>query len=992
MSKFSDSNYDILETYFDILKEPRTGTDNSYISGQNRTIVADGSLDTILYQKTEGGDFVAHKFLIQDIDGNNFKFQYRSKLSTHTDGGDIPADLAMGEEMYFRKDSFFHDWLRNNADLYEDYINPNKTFIYFGKLYPVTGEITNFNIIFDGLKDYAIDALPEHNRTDKLVALFDIFFDHAYHDIYNLTKTMWSFFDAKEVNLDHIDYLATRMNIDTDKDKLTELVLREWVDQLPYWLKRKGTYTAYKIIYKLLLANTRNKLNMYERWAEWCLKAVRRTDGFISVNAYGQGNKAHDFEDHHIMEYYNQAPTGGAGPFYYDQYDYTDYPTYADVAPTATCVSLARNCRTHIDFGDWAGADAQTVLTQGRYQLQVDGFDPSLGTDLYYTGSNSTSGNENFRHCLTVNMPSAALPSGGAFVWAVANDFETDIDSFTGDWLGVTYELNNGTRRFRAWEDYDLPSAGGASSNLHAVDSSASYNADQYYYLGVEKIKSPSVSALEVSVYPDSRRLQSNKIETLKLTLGKNSLYPYVYALNYQQAAVSASWTVDIEDLYLRAQVQNAVATSGYKVLTPHYKVEIDLSTEPMGEDFIISEDLMDELIRYWAYIKPISKFVHYHQLLSPIGKIDEIAESVSLYNRALTAICDTRFVGADILSPAASALPSAAGDLYEKTYVHNEPIGKTTWLVQHDLDSKDVIIQSWNRDNKVFYPQYQLQYDNDLSKLFWTTAVRGTAFAAGIKSWNTVWNNTLSGAASAWNIVHNMGSSGASGVIWELFDKNYETTFIPDSATKIDFNTFKFTFTEPASGIALLRDSDYHHIQSSANTLWQIQHNLDARGIILQAYDNNGNFIYPSDIINRNYNLAQVRFAEATAGTAEIITFQREFTEADVFTSLWGDGTLTNIGSWKIGDGANDYYDPIIATDLESVIASGGIERVTETELTPSGYFLVNFSVPSHTEYTLNEIGLFDPTDNMIFYTRCSDLHKPAGVQLDILYRIAKI
>ena len=42
MSKFSDASYDILKTYFDVIKTPRTGTDNSYILGQNHTIVADG--------------------------------------------------------------------------------------------------------------------------------------------------------------------------------------------------------------------------------------------------------------------------------------------------------------------------------------------------------------------------------------------------------------------------------------------------------------------------------------------------------------------------------------------------------------------------------------------------------------------------------------------------------------------------------------------------------------------------------------------------------------------------------------------------------------------------------------------------------------------------------------------------------------------------------------------------------------------------------------
>ena len=42
--------------------------------------------------------------------------------------------IEVGKEMYFRKDEFFRDWLNNNSE-YDNFVNKNKTFIYFGKLY-----------------------------------------------------------------------------------------------------------------------------------------------------------------------------------------------------------------------------------------------------------------------------------------------------------------------------------------------------------------------------------------------------------------------------------------------------------------------------------------------------------------------------------------------------------------------------------------------------------------------------------------------------------------------------------------------------------------------------------------------------------------------------------------------------------------------------------------------------------------------------------------
>ena len=105
--------------------------------------------------------------------------------------------------MYFRKDSLFHDWLKVHATQYEQSINTNKTFIYFGKLYTVSGEevFSNYNIIFDGMKNFVTEALPENNRTEKVVELLKVFFDEVYHDIYNMTKNLWSCLDAREVDI-----------------------------------------------------------------------------------------------------------------------------------------------------------------------------------------------------------------------------------------------------------------------------------------------------------------------------------------------------------------------------------------------------------------------------------------------------------------------------------------------------------------------------------------------------------------------------------------------------------------------------------------------------------------------------------------------------------------------------------------------------------------------------------------------------------------------
>jgi len=967
MGKFSDSNYYILSNYFSEVNAPRNGITNSYILGPRKTVVAAGSLDVELYQKVDN-DFISHKFLIQEVDGNNFKFQYAGKLSTHTGA----ADLTLGEEMYFRKDSLFHDWLRNNAAEYEKAINTNKTFIYFGKLYSVTGETTNYNIIFDGMKDYVVNALPEHNRTDRMIEFLKICFDETYHDVYNMTKTLWSFFDAFEVDIDHLSYLARRANVEVDVEKIdTELLLREFVDQLIYWLKRKGTYTSYYVIYKLLFQNTRNKLNFYEKWCEWCLRELRSGQEYILDS---------DFENHHYLEHYDQNPSGGSGVEYYSQYNYERYPEYTDVAPVGSCVERSKSCGTVADFTDFTGADdGGNITTQIPLLLQIDEFDPRSGNDLYMYKTPASSAGAT-RHCLTVSMDASAQASGGVFIWAASNyedktlnEHETDTENY----IAVSYDAigtpsgSPTSRRFKVWE-HD-------SGTLYARETSGTYAANTDYYITISKIS----DELALEVFNDPRRYPSHRIERVRLNLHEDVEYNSLYALNYRTSPYFASWSGDIQSLYERYDVVDTIGPTGYKVLSPHYKIEVDLSSEPFGEDFIIDESHIDELLRYWAYLKPISKFVHYHLLLSPLGKIDELGEAFSLYPKTYTAVCDTRFVGGESLATsAASAATGPAGDFFVNTATLVQPVSILSWIFEHELNSKEVIIQVFDKDDIQIYPAAIWHETFDRSRIQWTPARRGRAFAASMKEYNTT--HLQSTELSAWNITHNMGTSGVSGVCCQVFRGDLTSDIIPDTITAISPDVLKITFSEPVSGYAFIRDDDYYHEQNVASTNWIIQHNLNIRGAICNFRDHTGTWIYPAEVFIDDYNTIRATFNEAVSGSASLIIFRREFDEGDV-------SDVMAQGYWKIGNGGTDEFDPTIHNDLSSTLASGSLDRWIEASPGVSGTFVGIFHVPTGEEYTINEMGLFDVYNTMQYYTRLSTLHKPTNVQLDVWYRIRK-
>jgi hypothetical protein len=969
MPKFSDSNYNTLETYFNILGFTSSGDDNSYVVGQNGVIIAKGGVYTPLYQLKDDGDMVAYKFIINSIDGNHFIFNYLGILSTHSNA----TELEVGKEMYFRKDAFFRDWLYNNRSDYGNYVNYNKEYIYFGKIYEKSNETNVYYIEFEGLKDWVIEALPQHNRTDNLVDFIDVAFDHVYHESYNMMKQMWSFFDPKEVKLEHLWYLADKFGIEIDTE-LDEDILRSWVDQLNYFIKRKGTYTAYYIIFKLLFSNTNNKLNIYERWLEWCHKRV-----------WGDLTPVEYFNEHHILEYYGIHPSGGAGPYWYQNYNPATYPTHADHPPWQDgydCLDPVWQCGDTVNFQEFVGIDSHNVIKlQEDDLISVENFSPSGDNVYLFTETRAEALSAGgFRHCVEFYVPTtgettsaATSPSGSIAVWGINNDLDEALKNDTdGIWLltdvfpgGLGMSLYDASTQTRV----ELASPGTLSYDLP-------------YYALLEGDQDRVVARL----FSHGRRTTSSTVASGSITwdnLKRNS----IYALNYLPSDNDddSIINIDIGAMKLSSELTDSIGPTGNWFLSPHYKVEVDLSTEPMESNAIISQYYANELIRYWEYTKPVSKYVNYHFLLSPIALIDNFSESYSLYDASLPAYCDTRFTGSYFLSAASSGAAGIGEDWGDVTYVHRQATSSTEWRVQHNLGQEDLIVQVYDENDEVVYMDNVVIEDNNIMVLTFDSAARGSAFIAGTKDWNVTWTQSTSSAI--WNINHNMGSLGASGFGFDIFNLNRTDYLIPDTVKVEDSNNMTVTWSTtgaPASatGHIPIRDEDYIHYQTTPSTVWTINHNLQAAGFNVEVWSND-EYIYPESIVLTSLNTTTLTFAEPVDGYAMLIYFPREFALDDVF------GALFDGGYWVVGDEDNDYFDPVLNNSLYSPQASGSVENGVLTEY--SDMYTFDFNIPTGDAYTIKEIGLFSKENNIIFYTRCSELYKPEVVQLDVHYRILK-
>ena len=95
---------------------------------------------------------------------------------------------------------------------------------------------------------------------------------------------------------------------------------------------------------------------------------------------------------------------------------------------------------------------------------------------------------------------------------------------------------------------------------------------------------------LRANIYNKIRMKNPNDlIETIRMQIHEDDNYQIVFGpaqtarLAPESAIPSASLYYDIENMKMSGGFTRSIAPTGNLILTPHYKVEIDLSSEPMG-------------------------------------------------------------------------------------------------------------------------------------------------------------------------------------------------------------------------------------------------------------------------------------------------------------------------------------------------------------------------------------------------------------------------
>ena len=848
------------------------------------------------------------------LDGETINYEYVKSIDENT------IDIVFKEP----KTGVAVLTLSNQQPL-DYYVNNNKSYLFFGNI-NVEGSST-VNIFYRGMKDYAVEALPYHNRTEFLTAFMNVAFDKFYQQIYHLINDVWNLQDPYEIHTDFLHYIYQMFSMGQPLLS-SEDIQRQYAAALVDLMKRKGTYSALYIIWKAIAGYSNNLMNVYERWHPWNIPDVPK--GYFEDYLYTSNPL-----------YLHSPPTMGAGSAYYG----ASMTTTGGEAIAFNTPS--KQWYVNHSLGTW------NVIVQ-CYDLDYNGIIPNEiyvidGNNIMITFDEYASGvvhiveadeqvygpegvkwtvvhNQNVREVIAQVMDEN-MPRPYRNVIMPKEIILNGTNQITVDWDSTSYE-----GRINIEKESFIHIQASASKTWIINHSYGVYVIFQVYDASYNMIQPSNVKIAndmliltfddEVTGYAIVSRLTSSRI------------YP--------------------EDPFGPTDLR----------MSPHYRVEIDVSTEPMSKYDIIDEDVMNTLITEWERVRPVCKFAHYSVVISPKTNFSRFY--IPMYSNDYKANLNTKCV-------------PVIDNPNEDCAVYWREHRNRRWIVQHRLNSMNVMVQCYDLDGNIIEPKSMTNIDQNYVEIIFNSPQAGYAYSCIADSYTS-----LIPASASWNLVHTIGQQFP---LVQIDDENYGK-LIPKMITMPDVNEYNVTFAHSQSGYGILLEPEqipsdagysYEHIQSTPASTWTVYHMFDAQAVLVTCYDDDNNVIYPADIKLTSRNYCTITFSTAITGKAVVRAIgRRGYLMGDIYSRLEylqvGDGTK-GIG-WK----------PDKFNSLESVIGTYSISRATD-----ANYYYVKAIIDDPVEMTITEIGIFDINDEICFYSYSSPIYKPANVDLYIWYRIEK-
>jgi hypothetical protein len=170
-----------------------------------------------------------------------------------------------------------------------------------------------------------------------------------------------------------------------------------------------------------------------------------------------------------------------------------------------------------------------------------------------------------------------------------------------------------------------------------------------------------------------------------KLDVGKNALLNYRYTdlYNYEELKTGVG-----SFYYSRYKRNDSYPEFDKKIISTQYLIEIDLNTEGVDNTEILSENSANFLYDFWESFRPINRIANYNLLIAPetdlSGYYHNIYDSNNIYLKS-------KSVDFQI------SLPDSFVKIFESD---------TTWTVNHNLNTENLIVQIINSDLEEVIPK----------------------------------------------------------------------------------------------------------------------------------------------------------------------------------------------------------------------------------------------------------------------------------------------
>jgi hypothetical protein len=217
--------------------------------------------------------------------------------------------------------------------------------------------------------------------------------------------------------------------------------------------------------------------------------------------------------------------------------------------------------------------------------------------------------------------------------------------------------------------------------------------------------------------------------------------------------------------------------------------------------------------------------------------------------------------------------------------YLFTQNSANTTWTINHNLNTKYVSVTPVFANNIAITGHYDypsVTYNNSNSvTLTFSSAVNGYAAIVG-DSGNAAGYYTNSYTSSTtWQVDHNLNSQYVCVAPATAADLSWYGRYDGPSISYTNANSLTLTFSSAQTGnVAIIGSSNiagyYSHTQSSANTTWVVNHNLNAKYLsVTPVYPNNVSMVGTYDFPNITYNNANsltLTFNSALTGNVAIV------------------------------------------------------------------------------------------------------------------------